>query len=122
MGSNMKTSLGAMASHHMPMMSGLLTSSKSSTQLRPSMLKRDDADDRTLQRRARNRDAARRTRLKKMQLLQGGEARVTNLADTLESKTAMLDDLLKRVAYAESLNMELKGRVAAQALVPSSLS
>ena len=121
MGSNMKTSLGAMASHHMPMMSGLLTS-KSSTQLRPSMLKRDDADDRTLQRRARNRDAARRTRLKKMQLLQGGEARVTNLADTLESKTAMLDDLLKRVAYAESLNMELKGRVAAQALVPSSLS
>jgi len=91
-----------------------MTASKSSSQLRPSMLKRDDADDRTLQRRARNRDAARRTRLKKMLLLQGGEARVNTLADTLESKTAQLDDLLKRVAAAEALNSELKARAAAK--------
>lgn len=37
---------------------------------RVSSLKQDNADNRTLQRRARNRDAARRTRLKKMLLLQ----------------------------------------------------
>lgn len=37
---------------------------------RASALKQDDADVRTLQRRARNRDAARRTRMKKMMLLQ----------------------------------------------------
>lgn len=37
---------------------------------RATALKQDNADTRTLQRRARNRDAARRTRMKKMMLLQ----------------------------------------------------
>lgn len=53
-----------------PSSSGATQGGDDNASARATGLKQDNADTRTLQRRARNRDAARRTRMKKMMLLQ----------------------------------------------------
>eukprot|EP00892_Ulva_mutabilis_P006409 jgi/Ulvmu1/413/UM001_0420.1 len=79
---------------------------------RASALKQDDADTRTLQRRARNRDAARRTRMKKMMLLQGGEAKVMALVEEVQERTAELLEVKRQVAEAEALHEHLRAQLA----------